>query len=226
MIKPYANPLLSNREEQQVFKIEGLDPTSIVYRDKENLSALEPKLLLRKQSAKEFLGPLRQGIHLYGFSKGQFSLIDLIEAIVEQLGKVDISMSTWTAANADLQRLDKLLRDGVFGRVRFLFDFSFQRRQPGVIQTIREIYGMGAVRCAKNHAKFLLIQAGDYRIVVRTSMNLNFNPRFEDIDVKDDPKIYAFLEGILNRIFEEIPAARQIGQSVRDHNLDFARFKG
>jgi len=41
---------------------------------------------------------------IFGFTKGQFSMVDLLEALLERTGEADVMISTWTAATRDLQR--------------------------------------------------------------------------------------------------------------------------
>ena len=42
------------------------------------------------------------------------------------------------------------------------------------------------------HAKFSLLSAGDWRITIKSSMNLNQNRRFEHFDIDDDVGVYEF----------------------------------
>lgn len=219
-----GNPIM-DPQEVKVVNLAAIEGTVSAYRGAD-LPMEERRMLFRRETAREFLGEIRPGMHVFGFSKGQFSLIDLIEELVGQVagaGEVELTMSTWTVAKADLGRLAELLSSNRIKRVRFIFDFSFQRRQPGLISVVRRRYGGGAIRVCKNHAKFLLVKAGAWRLVVRTSMNLNANPRLEDIDVADDPGLFGFLDEVTREIFEHFDAKKQIQQGVRDHNLEFAR---
>ena len=216
------NPIFE--DGQKVARVDTLPAEALVNR-REKSAKMEMTELMRKQSAADFIGQLRPGMHLYGFSKGQFSLIDVIDALLAQTGPAEVAISTWTAASADLGRLAQIMTQRQFTNLRFLIDFSFQRRQPSVLQTIRQTYGMDAVRVAKNHAKFILVKAGPWRLTVRTSMNLNFNPRFEDIDLKDDEQIYTFIDSVLTRIWEQFPS-NPASQTVRQHSFDFSRFAG
>jgi hypothetical protein len=182
--------------------------------------------LFKKETAAEFIGAIAPGFHRWGFSKGQFSLIDIIENLQSQLGILeDFAISTWTIADADLTRLHALLTADRIRRFRLLVDLSFQRRQPALIAHLRQAFGEDAIRVTRNHAKFLLFTAGPYRVVCRTSMNLNLNPRLEDIEIKDDPELHAFLSGILDGLFHAHEAKTQIGKSVRELGLEFGSLK-
>lgn len=152
-------------------------------------------------SPKEFVGTISPGFHLFGITKGQFSLIDAIGELLEQTGPADVSISTWTAANADLSKLSEILTGHGIKSIRFLCDYTFQQRQPQIIAQLRQTFGNQAIALTKIHAKFTLIKAAKWRITVRTSMNLNTNPRIEDIEVKDDPDLFQFLDDIFTNIF-------------------------
>ena len=52
-------------------------------------------------TAFEAIGPLEPGCEIFGFTKGQFSLMDLITAILSQTGPASVDISTCTS----LQRL-------------------------------------------------------------------------------------------------------------------------
>src|SRR5690625_4414395 len=136
------------RETIPALKLEQLGSEQLVFRGEEESARRMNVELFRKQEAREFLGEIHPGMHLFGLSKGQFSLIDLIEAITEQIPKIELTLSTWTAASANLSRLEAMIAEGRFETVRFLFDFSFQRRQPGLIHEIRKKFGeIGRASC-------------------------------------------------------------------------------
>jgi hypothetical protein len=183
--------------------------------------------LFRKETAQQFIGTIQPGFHRWGFSKGQFSLIDVIEEVQRQLGTFEsCSLSTWTIADADLSRLHAVLTAGRITGFRLLIDLSFQRRQPGLIAHLRKEFGDDAIRVTRNHAKFVLFRAGAFRVVCRTSMNLNLNPRLEDIELKDDAGMYDFLDGIVTDLFRAHEAKSQIAASTKDLAGQFQRLGG
>jgi hypothetical protein len=213
------NPVLE-QHAQRMIKLNPGDPASFA-----DVTEAKREIvpLMRREKAQDFLAGLRPGFHRFGFSKGQFSLIDLLRAFIEVLPPIeDMAISTWTVAAADLGELQVLMTpEKIPGRVRWLIDLSFQRRQPTLIQQIRKVYGYDAIRITRNHAKFILIRAGNYRLVTRTSMNLNFNPRLEDIDVCDSPELFAYISDVMDEFFEKHEPKKQIGRKVRELSSDF-----
>jgi hypothetical protein len=85
--------------------------------------------------------------------------------------------------------------------LRLLIDFSMARREPSQTAQMREKLGRGNIRVAATHSKFALFQNADWKVCLRTSMNLNTNPRNEDFLVGHDPELTAFLNGILDEVW-------------------------
>lgn len=181
--------------------------------------------LNRKEAAKDFLEPLTPNVSRFGFSKGHFSLIDIIEELFRLLPGGDFTLSTWTAARADLGRLQKLIETRPVNSFRLLIDSTFQSRQPALLHALRNTYSKDSIRITKNHAKFLLYSCENYRIVIRTSMNLNHNPRFENIDLCDNPDLFDFVDKLMNHIWEANSADEQINASTKDLARQFQKLR-
>jgi len=153
-------------------------------------------------SAAEAVGPITHGCEIYGLSKGQFSLIDLIEHVLDATGPAHLTVSTWTAAGADLAHCHQLLGDGRVLTARWLVDFSFPARQPTYCQQLRDRFGDAAIACTANHAKFVLVRNAEWAVVVRTSMNLNWNRRLESYEISDDQQMADWLEEVVAATFD------------------------
>ena len=65
------------------------------------------------------------------------------------------------------------------------------------------LFGDDSIRTTRTHAKFAVITNEDWAVAVRTSMNLNENPRLESIEVSDDPALAGFLLRVVEEIFAE-----------------------
>lgn len=159
--------------------------------------------LRRTQSATEAVSGLdRDGMELFGLTKGQFSLTDMIEAILEKTGPADLSISTWTAANGDVTRMLELLSSGAIRSCRWMVDLTFMRRCPQLTFEIRAKFGADAIRVTKTHAKFCTITNDNWQIALRSSMNLNQNPRMESFQVGHDPVLCQFLSEVLDDVWK------------------------
>ncbi len=196
---PRPNPLLEVKHDPVA------DPDSIrrahlvVVRDRYR----DIRDLRRKQSATEAVAGLDlDGREIFGLTKGQFSLIDLIEAVLAHTGPASLSISTWTAANTDVSTALSLVGSGRITAARWLVDLTFVRRCPQLAARIRQAFGPDSVRVTKNHAKFSILKNDTWKVVIRTSMNLNHNPRLEDFTVAHDPVLADFLETVLNDLWQ------------------------
>lgn len=142
-----------------------------------------------------------KGIELFGFTQGQFSLMELVQAVLARTGPADVAISTWTAAVADLRDAYNLLECGKIRAFRLLIDRSFETRQPQYCDSVRDLFGDDSVRATRIHAKFALIRNEQYDLSIRTSMNLNTNRRFEQFELSDDPALADFLDGVLASVW-------------------------
>lgn len=193
-----SNPLLASNPDPVV------DPAvirqAVIKRPIPNRKIMD---LRRIQSAAEAVSGLeRDGMELFGLTKGQFSLTDMIEAILEKTGPADLSISTWTAANGDVSRMLELLSSGVIRSCRWMVDLTFMRRCPQLTAEIRAKFGADAIRVTKTHAKFCTITNDDWQIALRSSMNLNQNPRMESFQVGHDPVLCQFLSEVLDDVWK------------------------
>lgn len=152
--------------------------------------------------ARDAIGELTPGGQIFGFTKGQFSLMDLLIAIVSQTGPCEMDLSTWTAATADLDAAYQFSQRGEIRDLRFVIDRSFQTRQPEYCQALRDRFGDEAIRVTRTHAKFVVVRNEDWDLVCMTSMNLNHNPRFEDFFIVDDPAVCDYMTTMVDEIFE------------------------
>ncbi len=188
------------------------DPT--VIRQGTTRVPLSPKRLIldlrRQQSAAEAVEHLdRDGTAVYGLTKGQFSLVDLIRAILEKTGPASLWISTWTAAGTDVTTMSELLHSGEIVACRWLVDATFVRRCPSLVATIRDRFGRDSMRVTRTHAKFAVLENREWKVALRSSMNLNQNPRLESFEVGHDPALTRFLIDAMLDVWERQPRSLQ-----------------
>jgi hypothetical protein len=76
------------------------------------------------------------------------------------------------------------------------------RRCPQLAAEIRAKFGHDAIRVTKTHAKFCTITNNEWQVALRSSMNLNQNPRLESFQVGHDPELCVFLSGVMDEIWQ------------------------
>ena len=157
------------------------------------------------QSAQECIGTIEHGDSIIGVTKGQFSLLDLIKAVSAQVGPAKLTVSTWSTGIRDTQNLKILIDKGLFTSVSLCIDRSFSGRQPQYVAEVINTWGTDNIRMTRNHSKFFLLRNKNWNICVRSSMNLNRNPRLEQFDLDDSSELCNFFEDIIKDIFVKMP---------------------
>ena len=203
MLTPAKNPLLFDKIDPVAHMDRVQAPT--IFRRKKSTAKRDIRDLRRAKSAAEALTGFDAETTIYGFTKGQFSIIDILTHLLTITGPAELVVSTWTAANTDVTTVLDMVDSGTITRARWLVDLTFQRRAPQLANRIRQVFGADAIRVARNHAKFALIGTAEWKIVVHTSMNLNFNPRFENFSLSHDPEFYQFHADIIDELWRRQP---------------------
>lgn len=156
------------------------------------------------QSARDAIGRLQKDTDLFILTYGQFSLIDAIVCVLDQTGPAHVVVGTWTAADAHLERTAALIESAEMLSFRMIVDRSFPTRQPKYCAHMELLFGMECIRTIRTHAKFVLIRNGQWDVVIRTSMNLNENPRLENIEISDNADFARFFQSVADDIFREV----------------------
>lgn len=209
---PRTNPLFRLRQEEQI---------RIGIRDivgEKSVTLQERHRIIRRligtATAKDAIAGLEMGKSIFGLTVGQFSLVDLLYALIDHIGPCRLDLSTWSAATADVADMVALIGDGRVQSMRMVLDLSLVHRKPEVAKSITERFGRHSIRVTSNHAKFALLSNDAWAVVLKTSMNLNQNPRMEDFDLSTDPELHAFLTGFVDKLFaEEAQDYRSAGQA-------------
>lgn len=148
------------------------------------------------------LSTLDAGAEIYGVTKGDFSLTDIIATVISKTKNNAIVLATWTAADKSLQSFADMIRAGRLKDVRLIVDPSFITRKPEICDLMFTLFGPDSVRCAPLHAKFGVMTGGDYPVTIRTSMNLNPNKRIESYEISTCPEMAAFHLQLAEDIFK------------------------
>lgn len=179
---------------------------------------------LAAKVASEAIGEIESGCEIFGLNKGKFSLIDIIAHCLEATGPADVTISTWTAAGADMGFAYDLMRRGEIRSLRMIVDFSFPTRQPEYCAALRERFGDSCLRVTKTHAKFVLIRNSAWNIVVRSSMNLNENRRLESFEISDHAGMADFLEQVIDQLFASQADGKGFENRPYDNVVEFEKF--
>lgn len=144
-------------------------------------------------TASECIGPITAGMSLFAVTRGQFSMIDAVVHAIRACAPADITLWTWRIAAYELETLRGLLdngqlRSGVLFVDRVQDRMNADKAKSAAAQGISlwvDRFGPDSVRVVQSHAKIATVEGGGLRVLLRGSMNLNFNPRFEQLDITE-----------------------------------------
>ena len=137
------------------------------------------------RSAQECIGTIEPGLSLFAVTRGQFSMLDAITACLDQVGSAEVSIWTWTVAAYELDCFERFASDGRITDGLLVVDGGARGKNAELLWQWQRSFGENSVRYVLNHAKIATIQTDQFRILLRGSMNLNFNPRFEQFDLTE-----------------------------------------
>jgi hypothetical protein len=152
------------------------------------------------EKADTIIGKLEPGCEVFALNKGQCDVAEMLEHIAWQTGPASLTISTWTAAGADISRMKELVDGGLFTSIRWLLDRSFPNRQPEFFEHIRTLFPNG-IRLTAVHSKFAVIRNDRWNIVMRGSANLNSARRLEHVEISDDAGLADAIESYADEIF-------------------------
>lgn len=157
----------------------------------------------RTGSAAETIGPLGPGDRVTGVTAGQFSSIDALEHICNEIGPASVAISTWTTGLYDADRAAELRANGNIRDVRMLLDRGTFEKSPKFAGRLIDALGVDAFRCLSVHAKVTIVSGPELSAVMRSSMNLNKNLRTEQFDLDVCPRVAAFYLAWFDALWEE-----------------------
>lgn len=156
----------------------------------------------RLEGAGQTIGALNRGDEISGLTCGQFSMIDILEHMLNEAGgKSDVFVSTWTAGIYDVERAAQLAANGNIGSIRWIMDRSMFSKSPQYAGPMIEAFGLDAFRDTSVHAKITLVASETKRMVCRASMNLNKNLKTEQFDISVCDEAYEFFLGWANELW-------------------------
>ncbi len=161
------------------------------------------RVIHRTETAMEVIGPLSPGVRVTGLTAGQFSAIDAMEHMVDELGPAAVRISTWTTGLYDVQRAKDIRIKGRISDIRVLLDRGTFEKSPKFAGPSIEALGIQAFRCLSVHAKVIIVTGARGSAVMRSSMNLNKNLRTEQFDIDVCDAVAAFYTDWFDALWEE-----------------------
>ena len=172
-----------------------------------------------KDSAIGVASMLQKDCRVMGLTDGAFSLIDLIHAILNKIGKSDVIVTTWSAGIKDANQVAWMKNSGLINSFLLVTDHSYVNRQKRYAVELDSLFGTENIRTGEVHAKFTLISNDDWKICIRTSMNLNANKTCESFELDDNEEIYNFYKKFVDHTFDnQLPGMQQSPSAASKNN--------
>lgn len=181
------------------------------------------------KSARETIGAIEPGMGLFAITRGQFSMIDVINDLIDKAGPSHISVWTWAIAAYEVDVVVGLMERRDILSARLIIDYSSEERSGDIIDQWRARFGHEMVKDCRNHAKISRVWNDRWHFLARGSMNLNFNPRFEQFDLTEGGEDFDLVTEIEDSLpvlggncsRAEADAATGVGQAFEQSTLDF-----
>lgn len=153
-------------------------------------------------NAAEAIGQCEPGMSLFAVTRGQWSMIDAVLHVLDCVGRSKVSLWTWTVAEYEVQVLTRLRIDERISSGRLVIDHGARNKNAAIIAEWKQAFGGEAVRYVVNHSKIATVESETgLKFLLRGSMNLNFNPRFEQFDITEGGLDF----DLVKKIEDELP---------------------
>ena len=173
----------------------------------------------RTATAAQVIGRLEPGLRVTGVTAAQFSAIDALEHMVNELGQGEVRISTWTTGLYDVHRARSLRAARRIADIRMLLDRWQFEKSPKYAGALIEALGIHSIRCVPVHAKVVVVTGEHGAAAFRSSMNLNKNLRTEQFDLDVDDAVAGFYAKWFDELWAESARSqdnRTIIRSVYD----------
>lgn len=178
-------------------------------RELETADTLEKSIIHKRRPRRKNFSALKQerlqdvvtqipepGESYHIISNGKYDFWSFIAPVINYLGgKVDFLYgSTWTMNRNNVVALFGLFDSKKIDSINILTGTYFKRRESAVYATLAQgmIERSQKFIAFENHAKVLLLQAGENFISIEGSANFTANPRVENYCMSNDKKLLEF----------------------------------
>lgn len=173
-------------------------------------------------TASDVVKPLQKNSRIIGLTMGHFSLIDLIHEILKKIGGGDVVIATWSAGIKDVNNIAWMVSTDMIKNLLLITDHSYVNRQKKYALQIAELFAPENIRTSEIHAKFVVISNANWKISIRTSMNLNANKTCETYEIEEGEESFNFYYNFAMSIAKEMPKGFTADGSVVDLALNRA----
>ncbi len=153
-----------------------------------------------KELIEKEIGPIPQEGRVYYLTDGTWSLFELIDYCLDQVGPSDLFITSFSISEESIRHLLYLKETGKILSLTGLFDPSLRKTKTPLLYFASEVFDK--MRFAPNHSKIILFANKTRGLSIIASANLGRNRRIETGVIDTDKKTFWFYENRLKAIFE------------------------
>lgn len=139
--------------------------------------AVRFSLLEGNGKLRDAVANLESNLTLHLWSKRRWSMFQLLEILLEQTGKADVWLTSWTVTEEPIRRIAQLKAAGTIREFNALFDTRASVNNPNGVQMARKT--ANRIAFVPIHAKCMVLMGERSCVSVSTSANLTRNKRIE-----------------------------------------------
>jgi len=135
--------------------------------------------VINAASLKQFrklLDPLKRGKHYHFWTGGQWYLHELVQHLLNQTGRADMWMTTWSISEDAARALMDMRSRGMIDRLTAVFDYKSKETKTKSFLLAKNNF---TTTLARVHAKVTVIKNSNWSITLTGSANWTRNPRAE-----------------------------------------------
>ena len=115
---------------------------------------------------------------------------------IECFKNVEISVWTWCIADYEISCIEALMKSKQIAKATLIIDSYARCKNENLLLKWVKKFGEKSIRFVVNHSKISTIKCNDLEFLIRGSMNLNNNPRFEQFDIDEGSKGFQLVKDI------------------------------
>ncbi len=174
-----------NHRVKELQKVDENQPHAFKIKGKNRFS-----LGAQKVSLTELIGPICKGDIIHIPSMGNWSLVDMIEYIIEQIGSSEVHLTSWAVSEKSVVTLLNLRNQGLISSLHCLFDTRLPSQSTAAWQLCDA--NIESLKLTKIHAKVVALKSETHAVCIVTTANLTENPRIERYVITESDSLYEY----------------------------------
>ena len=126
---------------------------------------------------KQGVAELGQCQCLHFVSRGQWSMHELLEAMLRRSGPAAVFLTTWTVTEDPVRKIFLLKQEGLIKSLSCVLDYRIKGRKPKPFQLLE--HTADRIALTQCHAKAAVVRGESLSLTCLSSANFSRNPRIE-----------------------------------------------